>query len=162
MGHKVKASTGFYFLLIYFKWETDVMPEEKLETIIRDYADALEKNDVDRALLFFTDDAVWYNPKGAFKGKEEIKGYMAWLFKTVTEIKFIDDGVGIIIQGNKGIFQHIFECTIRASKIRVPTFCTYLFDGRKCNTHWTIKTVDPDMPKIQPKDRSRKGSKKHA
>jgi len=102
----------------------------------------LEKNDTTRALSFFTDDAVWINPKGVFKGKEEIKEYLAWLFKTVSDMKFVDDGVGIIIQGNKGIFQHILECTIRGSKIKVPSFCTYIFDGQKCKTHRTIKTVD--------------------
>jgi len=121
------------------------MTEKQLKVIIRDYADALEKNDTNRALSFFTDDAVWFNPKGIFKGKEELKGYMAWLFKTVSDMKFVDYGVGIIVQGNKGIFQHIFECTIRESKIKVPSFCTYLFNGQKCNTHRTIKIKTNDF-----------------
>ena len=94
---------------------------------------------MDKALSFFTDDAIWYNPKGIFKGKKEIKDYIAWLFETASGIKFIDDGVGIIVQGNKGIFQHILECTIRGSKIKVPTFCTYLFNGKRCKIHRTIK-----------------------
>ena len=64
------------------------------------------------------------------------------MFKTVSDMKFIDDGVGIIVQGNKGIFQHLFECTIRGSKIKVPTFCTYLFNGQKCKIHRTIKIAD--------------------
>jgi len=109
----------------------------KFEAIIRDYADALEKNDLDRALLFFTDDAVWLNPKGRFEGKEEITKYLTWLFKNVPDKKFIDDGVGIIVQEGKGIFQHIFKCSVRGSKIEVPTFCTYLFEGWKCKKHWT-------------------------
>ena len=121
------------------------MTEKQLKVIIRDYADALEKNDTNRALSFFTDDAVWFNPKGIFKGKEELKGYMAWLFKTVSDMKFVDYGVGIIVQGNKGIFQHTFECTIRGSKIKVPSFCTYLFNGQKCNTHSTIKIKTNDF-----------------
>jgi ketosteroid isomerase-like protein len=92
------------------------------------------------ALSFFTDDAVWFNPKGIFRGKEELEKYINWLFDTVSDMKFIDDGVGIIVQGNKGIFQHIFECTFRGSRIKVPTFCTYLFNGQKCKIHKTIKT----------------------
>lgn len=123
------------------------MAENKYEIIIRDYADALEKNDADRALSFFTDDAIWFNPKGIFRGKEEFKGYLEWLFKTTSDMKFVDDGVGIIVNGNKGIYQHIFKCTIRGTKIKVPTFCTYLFNGQKCKTHWTIKTIDPRKPK---------------
>ncbi len=123
------------------------MANKRLETIIRDYADALEKNDIDRALLFFTDDASWSNPKGIYKGKEEIKRYLTWLFKTVSDMKLIDDGVGIIVQGDKGIFQHIFECSIRGSKIKVPTFCTYIFEDQKCKTHRTIKSIDHTIQK---------------
>ena len=99
----------------------------------------MEKNDTNRALSFFTDDAIWINPKGIFKGKEELKKYINWLFKTISDMKFIDDGVGIIVQGNKGVFQHILQCKIRGSKIKIPTFCTYLFNRQKCKNHSTIK-----------------------
>ena len=37
----------------------------------------MEKNDINRAILFFTDDAVWYNPKGIFKGIKELKEYIS-------------------------------------------------------------------------------------
>jgi len=101
----------------------------------------LEKNDINSALSFFTDDAVWTNPKGIFTGKQELKKYINWLFKTVSGMKFIDSGVGIIVQKNKGIYQHIFRCTIRGSRIQVPTFCTYLFNGKRCKIHNTIKAT---------------------
>lgn len=121
------------------------MTEKKFEVMIRDYVDALEKNDVDRALSFFTNDAVWSNPKGVYTGTKELTEYLTWLFKTLSDMKFVDDGVGVIVQENKGIYQHILECTIRGSKIKVPTFCTYLFDGRKCEIHRTIKAADPSL-----------------
>jgi ketosteroid isomerase-like protein len=116
--------------------------ENKYEAIILDYEDALIKNDIDRALSFFTDDAIWFNAKGIFKGREELKKYLTWLFKTVSDIKIFNDGVGIVVQGNKGIYQHIFECTIKGYKTRVPTFCTYLFNGNKCKIHRTFRVVD--------------------
>ena len=118
------------------------MTEKKFESMIREYVDALEKNDIDRALSFFTDDAVWYNPKGIYNGKKELTEYLTWLFKTVSDMKFVDDGVGIIVQKNKGVYQHILECTFRGSKIKVPTFCTYLFSDQKCEIHRTIKAAD--------------------
>ncbi len=113
-----------------------------LEIAVRDYVDALEKNDMERALSFFTEDAIWYNPKGIYNGKKEIKEYLTWLFKVVLEMQFIHDGVGIIVQKDKGVFQHILSCTVKGSKMKVPTFCTYLFDGKQCRVHKTIKTFE--------------------
>ena len=115
------------------------MSEKKFEEMIRDYVDALEKNDVNRALSFFSDDAVWHNPKGVYTGTKELTEYLTWLFAVVSDMKFVDDGVGVMVQGNKGIYQHILECTVRGTKKRVPTFCTYLFNGQKCEIHRTIK-----------------------
>ena len=126
--------------------EDKITVEKDLEEAIRDYVDALEKNDMERALSFFTEDAVWYNPKGVYNGTKEIKEYLAWLFRVVSEMKFIHDGVGIIVQKDKGVFQHILDCTVRGSKMKVPTFCTYLFEGKKCRIHRTIKAVDPSQP----------------
>jgi ketosteroid isomerase-like protein len=121
------------------------MTDKKFEEMIRDYVDALEKNDVSRALSFFSDDAVWYNPKGVYKGTKELTEYLTWLFAVVSDMKFVDDGVGVMVQGNKGVYQHILECTVRGTKKKVPTFCTYLFNGQKCEIHRTIKAADPSI-----------------
>ena len=119
------------------------MSDNKFEEMIRDYVDALEKNDINRALSFFSDDAVWYNPKGVYTGTKELTEYLTWLFAILSDMKFVDDGIGVMVQGNKGVYQHILECTVRGSKKKVPTFCTYLFNGRKCEIHRTIKAADP-------------------
>ena len=113
------------------------MAENKKEKAIRDYVDALEKKDVDRALTFFTNDATWTNSEGTFNGTEEIRNYTLWMMKALTDLTFTDDGVGIIVEGNKAVYQHIFEGTNNGAKIKASSICTYQFDGDKCSKHFT-------------------------
>ncbi len=89
------------------------MAEKEMENTIRNFVDSLEKKDIERALSFFTDDATWFTTQGTFKGKDEIKRYIAWMSKTLTDLKFTDDGIGIIIQGNKAVYQSIFELPMK-------------------------------------------------
>ena len=114
------------------------MDEKEIERIIRDFVDSLEKKDIDRSLSFFTDDATWFTTQGIFKGKEEIKRYVSWMSKSLTSVKFTDDGVGIIIQGNKAVYQTIFDSTYEGIKIKVNNVCTYEFSGEKMKNHWII------------------------
>ena len=114
------------------------MAEEKKEKAIRDYVDALEKKDVDRALAFFTDDATWTTNEGIFKGTEEIRNYTRWMLETLTDLTFTDDGIGIIVEGNKAVYQHIYEGTNEGNRIKANSICIYQFDGDKCNNHYSI------------------------
>lgn len=114
------------------------MAEKEIESIIRDLVDALEKKDIDRALSHFTDDATWFTTQGIFKGKEEIKRYVAWMSKSLMGLKFTDDGVAILIQENKAVYQYIFEYAYEEIKIRASSICTYEFSGEKIKNHWTI------------------------
>lgn len=111
---------------------------ERTESIIRNFVGALEKGDLDGALSFFTEDATWYTAPGTFRGKDEIKKYATWLIQTVSNMKFTDDGVGILVQGNKALYQHILTGTFEGITFKVPAVCTYEFDGEKCKNHWTI------------------------
>lgn len=111
---------------------------KKTESIIRDYVAALEKGDLAVALSFFTEDATWYAAPGTFKGMDEIKEYTTWLIKTVSNMKFTDDGVGILVQGNNAMYQHILTGTSEGIAFKVPAICTYEFDGGKCKNHWTV------------------------
>ena len=114
------------------------MDEKEIERIIRDFVDSLEKKDIDRSLSFFTDDSTWFTTQGTFKGKEEIKRYVAWMSKSLTGVKFIGDGVGVIIQGNKAVYQSIFDSIYEGIKIRVSSVCTYEFSQDKIKNHWII------------------------
>lgn len=114
------------------------MAKKEIENTIRNFVDALEKKDIDRALSYFIDDATWFTTQGIFKGKEEIKRYVSWMSKYLTGVKFTDDGVGIIIQGNKAVYQTIFESTYEGIKIKVNNVCTYEFSGENIKNHWII------------------------
>ena len=109
---------------------------EKIESKVRDYIDALNKKDTEKALSFFTDDATWTANEGIFKGREEIKRYISWMLESLPDMSFADDGIGIIVQGNIVVYQHTFEATVEGIKIKVPSICVYEFSGEKCKNHW--------------------------
>ena len=113
------------------------MSEEKIEKAIRDYVDALEKNEVDRAVSFFADDAVWHAPEGEYKGKEEIKRYVTWLIspERLQDVKLKDTGIGIVVKGDKAVYEHIWESTYEGNHIREPSVCVYEFSDGKCVYH---------------------------
>jgi len=111
---------------------------ENIESKIRDYVDAFNKKDLDRALSFFADDATWSAPEGTFKGKEEINKYMTWVLESLHDETLSDDGIGIIVQGDKAVYQHTLEGTIEGNKYKVPSICIYEFSGEKCKNHWSL------------------------
>ena len=109
---------------------------EKIKSKVRDYIDAINKKDTEKAISFFTDDATWTANEGTFKGREELKRYINWMFESLPDITFSDDGIGIIVQENIAVYQHTFEATVEGIKIKVPSICVYKFSGEKCKNHW--------------------------
>jgi len=116
----------------------DELSEEKIESSIRDYVGALERNDVERAASFFADDAVWHAPEGEFKGKDEIKRYISWSLQGSPNSKFEDTGIGIVVKENKAAYEFIWEGTHEGTPIREPGICLYKFSGGKCIYHRSI------------------------
>ncbi len=116
------------------------MSEEKIENAIREMVGALEKNDVDRAVSFFADDAVWHAPEGEYKGKKEIKRYVTWLIspERVNDVKFNDTGIGIVVKDDKAVYEHIWESTYEGAPIQEPCVCVYEFSDGKCVYHRSI------------------------
>ncbi len=116
-----------------------VMPEEKIEGVIRAWGAALETKDVEKALSFVADDAVWMNDEGTFKGREEWKRYSTWLAKRLGETKFKDTGIGVMVKGNKAVWQFTLEGkTLDGMKFEVPSVCLYEFENEKIFQHATI------------------------
>ena len=114
------------------------MEGKEIENIIRDLVYSLEKKDIDKTLSLFTDDATWYTTQGIFRGRDEIKRYLAWMANSLTDVKFSDDGVGIIVQGDKAIYQSTYDALYKGIKIKVGNVCTYEFSGDRIMNHWTI------------------------
>lgn len=107
------------------------MSKEKIESLIRDRAEAVVKKDVEKALSFFAEDATLVTPEGTFKGKEEIKRYYAWVFQSEPELTATDTGIGIMVQGNKAVHEHIYESTTEGMKWQTPGTCVYEFSDEK-------------------------------
>ena len=115
------------------------MSEETIESVLRAWGAALETKDVEKALSLVADDAVWMNDEGTFKGKEEWKRYLTWLSKGIAEGKFKDTGIGVMVKGNKAVWQYTLEGkTLDGMKFEVPGVCLYEFKNEKIFQHTTI------------------------
>ena len=114
----------------------DKMSEEKLESVIRGFAEAVAEGDVEKTLSFLTEDAVWATPEGTFKGREEITRFVTWAAQTSPQKKFRDAGVGITVSGNKAVNEHIFEAvTSQGMRFETPAMCVYEFTDEKIHKH---------------------------
>lgn len=109
-----------------------------MENTIRSFIESLEKKDVEKALSFFTDDATWFTTQGTFKGKEQIRKYGQWLAGSLSDIKFNDEGIGIIAKGNKAVYQTNYEANFKGIRIKVANVCTYEFSQDKIKNHWIM------------------------
>ena len=113
------------------------MAEKERESAIRNFIGALEKKDVQAALAFFTDDATWMTNEGTFRGKEEIREYVQWTLDSLDDLTFAEDGIGILVEGDKAVYQHVYEGTYQGNRIKTYGVCTYQFEGNRCKTHFT-------------------------
>jgi ketosteroid isomerase-like protein len=112
------------------------MSEKNIETLIHNFLDAYMKLDVDGTLSFFAENAVWQTPEGVFKGKEEMKRYLTWDFKMMRQIKFRDAGIGLVVKGNKAVYEYIAEgVTYQGMKYETPGVCIYEIDDGKIKQH---------------------------
>jgi len=115
------------------------MSEEKIESVIRAWRAALEKADVEKALSFVAEDAVWVANEGTFKGKEEWKRYLTWMARANRDLKIRDAGIGIMTKGNKAVSQHTIEAkTQDGMKYEVLGVCLYEFKSEKIQQHWSV------------------------
>jgi ketosteroid isomerase-like protein len=115
------------------------MSEERIESIIRGWRGALEKKDMEKALSFIAEDAVWNTNEGVFRGKAEWKRYLIWMASTASDAKFKDAGIGVMVKGNKAVSQYTLEGkTSDGMKFEVPGVCTYEFKNEKIQQHTTI------------------------
>ena len=91
----------------------------------------IEERNVEKALLFLTDDADYVTPEGTFKGKEELRRYLTWGTQTTPNQKVRDIGIGIMVKGNKAVFEHIVEGTYEGTRYEALTMCVYEFSDEK-------------------------------
>lgn len=110
------------------------MSEEKILSVIRDLAEAYVKRDVEKMLSFFTEDVVWAQPEGTFKGKEEVKLFLAWdAAQRTPDFKARDAGIGIMMKGNKAVYECVFEGSTPDGRgyREIPGITVYEFSGER-------------------------------
>jgi len=109
--------------------------------VIRDFVEAIVKQDVEKALSFLTEDVVWAQPEGTFKGKEDVKRLLAWLPKSFwySQLKVHDAGLGILVKGNKAVYEQTIK-GISAHKraFEAPAISIFEFHGEKIQQYRTL------------------------
>jgi len=105
--------------------------EKRIEGMMRDFVKAVEGKDVEKALSFLADDADYITPEGTFKGKGELRRYLTWVIQSSPDQKILDAGIGIMVKGGKGVYEHNVVATYKGTKYEVPTICVYEFNGDK-------------------------------
>ena len=112
------------------------MSEERLESVIRGFAEAFTQGDIQKTLSFLAEDAVWVTPEGTFKGKEEIRRFITWAAQTSPQKKFRDAGIEITVSGNRAVHEHILEAvTSQGMRFETPAICVYEFIDEKIQKH---------------------------
>ncbi len=112
------------------------MSEKKIEGLMRGMVEAHVKGDVEKTLSFFAEDGVWVEPEGTFRGKEELKRFLTWSAQTTPDKKIRDAGIGIMVKGNKAVWESVFEgVTPDGRRWEIPVVCVYEFSGEKIQQH---------------------------
>ena len=114
------------------------MAEAKIESIMRDYVKALSEKDIDKALSFCTDDAMWVTPLGTFKGKEELRHYLTWMAQSMPDLLITETGIGIVVHGSKAVYEHTLSGTSQGMRWEVLAMCAYEFSGDKIQNLRTV------------------------
>lgn len=114
------------------------MSEEKIASVMYEFVEAIVKKDVEKALSCFEDDASWQTNEGTFKGKSEIKRYLTWMNQVVSNPKITEAGIGLLVKGNKAVYESDQEGTYKGEKFGVRTICIHEFKGEKFQNVRTI------------------------
>jgi ketosteroid isomerase-like protein len=107
------------------------MPEQNIPKIMREFVKTMSDGDVDKTLAYLTEDGVWMNPNGTFRGKSEMRRYTSQMYDQIKDMKVKEIGNGIIAQGNKAFFEHEITGTMEGKKATVLAMCAYEFEGDK-------------------------------
>ena len=107
------------------------MSKDELIKMMRNFREALNNKELEKALSYFAEDADWVNPNGVFKGKEELKKYLKWGFEVSPDQKVIESGVKIIAEEDRAVYEHILEGSFEGMKYQILALCIYESKGDK-------------------------------
>jgi uncharacterized protein (TIGR02246 family) len=107
------------------------MSDEQIRAVIRGFIKAGVAKDTKQAASFLAPDAVWTEPGGVHRGVSEITAYMERINKTVQDYRIVENGMGVVVQGNTGVIEHDLIGTTKGKKWQLPATCIYEFKNDK-------------------------------
>jgi uncharacterized protein (TIGR02246 family) len=107
------------------------MADEQIKAAIRGFIKAGMAKDTRQAASFLAPDAVWTEPGGVHRGASEIAAYMERINKGVQDYRVVENGMGVVVQGNTGVIEHDLMGTTEGKKWQVPATCIYEFKNEK-------------------------------
>jgi ketosteroid isomerase-like protein len=107
------------------------MSDTEIKQAMREFVAALTSGDADKALSYCTESASWITPEGTFQGVEAVRRYVSWMGTTVTNVRFEDSGIGILVQGDQAFYEHTFSGTYEGETVQWAAVCAYEFSDGK-------------------------------
>lgn len=107
------------------------MNEKKAKETMRDFLATWEKGEIDKALAFFTDESVWVNTHGTFKGVAQIEKYLKWVPTAFKDFKVTEHLAGIIVQGDTAVIEHELSGVFNGEKWSQPSISVWEFKDEK-------------------------------
>jgi ketosteroid isomerase-like protein len=118
--------------------ESETVASEKIAGIMREFVQSLVKKDVEKALSYFADDASWRTNEGTFNGKSEIRRYLTWAARTVSNPRITEAGIGLLVKGNTAVYESDQEGTYEGTKYGMRVICIHEFKGEEFQNVRTI------------------------
>jgi len=105
--------------------------EQTIIDTMRDFTRVLAKGDTDKAISFFTEDAVWITPNGTFSDLEGITQYIKWMKSNIADQTITETGIGVSAKANTGIYEHVISGITKGKKWDALAICIYDFQDKK-------------------------------
>jgi ketosteroid isomerase-like protein len=118
--------------------ESENVACEKIADIMHEFVQALVRKDVEKALSYFADDASWRTNEGTFNGKSEIRNYLTWMSKMISNPKITEAGIGLLVKGTTAVYESDQEGTYEGTKYGMRVICIHEFKGEKFQNVRTI------------------------
>ncbi len=107
------------------------MSDERYASAIHELAGAIEAGDLGKMLSLFTDDITIINPFGNFEGKAEAERFLSWNLKNVKVEKISEEGIGILVEGDKAFYDHKVVCQLDDTPVEFLVMSSYEFSNGK-------------------------------
>ena len=107
------------------------MNDEQKKDAIRDFLKVWVAGDTQKPLALFTEESTWIAPQGTFKGLKQIEIYLKWVYNASREYQVTETGIGIIVQGEVAVTEHVLSGIYGDIKWASPAVCIYEFEDDK-------------------------------